>query len=451
MPKLTIQRSAPVESSFRVDAVRGRFDLPHRKSIDRVWTIDLPTETREWQIGLITGPSGAGKSTIARDAFPDFYIHQGFTWPSDAAMVDGFPRGVETEEIFAALSSVGLSSPPDWLKRFSHLSNGQRFRCELARLMCEERDQVIFDEFTAVVDRTVARIGSAALAKALRKRGRPRLIAVTCHGDVTDWLDPDWVYDVGADQFDWRLLRRRPPISLEIHRCRRDAWRLFKDHHYLSAELSKNAICFAALVEGRPAAFTAAKWYPHPAGSGWREHRTVRLPDFQGVGIGNALSECVASLFAASGHEYRSVTGHPGMIAHRMRSPMWHCTRRVGMVSAAIHTGLPRRAKTGEPAKSSYGRATAAFRYVGPAMDPSCAAAMAGLDLDGAAADRLLAAVRVHGPLETSVAAKLARLDHGAAFRLLKKLADAGKLTPRASRSRRMVWLPIQPTPSLSS
>ena len=49
-----------------------------------------------------------------------------------------------------------------------------------------------------------------------------------------------------------------------------------------------------------PAAFTAVLAFPHARRPGWREHRTVCLPDFQGVGIGNAMSELVASLFVAT-------------------------------------------------------------------------------------------------------------------------------------------------------
>src|SRR5262249_57232560 len=56
----------------------------------------------------------------------------------------------------------------------------------------------------------------------------------------------------------------------------------------------------------RPAAFTAVLHAPDPLGGYWREHRTVCLPDFQGVGIGNALSEFVASLFVATGKRYCS-------------------------------------------------------------------------------------------------------------------------------------------------
>ncbi len=116
---------------------------------------------------------------------------------------------------------------------------------------------VVFDEFTSVVDRNVARVVSAAVAKGIRtgQIGR-RLVAVTCHYDVTEWLEPDWVIDMATATFSRRRLRR-PPIELEIFRCRRGAWSMFARHHYLSGRLSSYARCFLALWNGAPVAFCA--------------------------------------------------------------------------------------------------------------------------------------------------------------------------------------------------
>jgi hypothetical protein len=62
--------------------------------------------------------------------------------------------------------------------------------------------RVAFDEFTSVVDRNVARIGSAAVAKAIRAgQIRRRFVAVTCHYDVLEWLEPDWMIDMATREF----------------------------------------------------------------------------------------------------------------------------------------------------------------------------------------------------------------------------------------------------------
>src|SRR5262249_47030182 len=149
-------------------------------------------DEKAWHIGLITGPSGCGKSTIARHLWPD-ETRQRFDWPTDASILDAFPASLSIKEIAALLSSVGFSSPPAWLRPFHVLSTGQQFRVTLARLLAEFPDLAVMDEYTSVVDRTVAQIGSAALARTVRQRGQ-RFVAVTCHEDVIDWLQPDWIY-----------------------------------------------------------------------------------------------------------------------------------------------------------------------------------------------------------------------------------------------------------------
>jgi hypothetical protein len=234
--------------------------------------------------------------------------------------VDGFPAGLEGKDITAALSSVGFSNPPHWLKRYAHLSNGQKFRCELGRLMMVDAEVVVFDEFTSVVDRDAAKVSSAAVAKALRRCGRPKLIALSCYYDIIDWLDPDWLYNVADGTFARRSLRGRPPVELRIHKATPAAWALFRGHHYLTGRLHRAARCWAANWNGVPVAFTSCMPLVGHAGV-WREHRTVVLPDFQGVGIGNALSELLGGYLKSWGIRFTSVTSHPAMIRHRSKGP----------------------------------------------------------------------------------------------------------------------------------
>jgi GNAT superfamily N-acetyltransferase len=212
------------------------------------------------------------------------------------------------------------------------------------------------DEFTSTVDRTVAQIGSHALAKTVRQRGQ-QFIAVTCHEDVEAWLNPDWVYRADANTFTWRSLQRRPAIELHVCRVGREAWRIFKHHHYLSSALAPAATCFAASWKGRMVAFSA--WVNAlTRRRGKREHRTVTLPDYQGVGIGHALSTHLAAMWKALGHRAASTTTHPAFIAARQRSPHWRMTRPPSLARGRSRF---RHATT---------RLTAGFEYIGPSLDP---------------------------------------------------------------------------------
>lgn len=352
---------SPIVESPRVLQLRGLFDLPSERTSRLEWTAQLPLAERPWQIGLICGPSGCGKSTLARHLWPDEYARSTrLDWPTDRAVVDAFPEELSIHEVTALLAAVGLNSPPAWLRPFPVLSTGQQFRATLARLLAAPAGQLlVFDEYTSVVDRTVARIGSAAVARAIRARA-VRFVAVTCHDDVEDWLQPDWVHHPAEERFSWRCLQPRPRIGLDIQRCSARLWRLFAPHHYLSHSLAPSAVCFLARWNRLPVAFSA--WLPF-VGTGppaRREHRTVTLPDFQGVGIGNALSALIASLWRGLGFRALSTTTHPAMITSRLRSPFW-VLRRAPSLASGRDRRLPglRHATT---------RLTAGFEYTGPAL-----------------------------------------------------------------------------------
>jgi GNAT superfamily N-acetyltransferase len=190
---------------------------------------------------------------------------------------------------------------------------------------------------------------------------------VTCHYDVLDWLEPDWVLDMASGRLARGCLRR-PPIPLEIAPIHRSAWLLFRRHHYLSGNLLTTVKCFAAFWGERPVAFSA--WTHRMTRSrrpgDMREHRTVVLPDFQGVGIGNRLSEFCASLWTGLGGRAFSSTSHPSMIHYRSASPLWQRIR-LSMVSPMGPSGLYG-GMTHYPGNSCR-RITAGFQYTGPALD----------------------------------------------------------------------------------
>jgi hypothetical protein len=326
------------------------------------WTVELPLHENDWNIGLIVGPSGCGKSTIARSLFADAMtvddLHT--AWPADRCVLDAFPEVMPIKEIVQLLSSVGFASPPAWLRPYHVLSTGQRFRCDLALLLARSPRLAVMDEYTSVVDRTVAQIGSAALAKTVRQR-RQRFVAVTCHEDVEVWLQPDWTYQPATSTFTWRCLQRRPPIALNVFRCRRAAWTLFRAHHYLSHDLAPGAVCLLAAWHDRPVALSA--WVNHMSRRGGkREHRTVTLPDFQGVGIGMALSTFCASLWKALGHRAVSTTTHPAFAAARLRSAHWRMTRSPSLAGSRVEHKI-------RGFRHAANRLTAGFEYVGPALD----------------------------------------------------------------------------------
>jgi energy-coupling factor transporter ATP-binding protein EcfA2 len=340
--------------------VRGLFDLPQAKTSALDWDVDSPLTQRSWHVGLIVGPSGCGKSTIARALWPHA-AGPVAPWPADASILDGFPETLGVKDVTEILSSVGFASPPAWLRPFHVLSTGQQFRVTLARLIAEALtgahvgQPIVLDEYSSVVDRTVAHVGSAALAKAIRRQ-KLQFVAITCHEDVEAWLNPDWVYRPAEGAFHWRLLQRRPRVELAVFRAKASAWSLFAPHHYLTGALLSSATCFLATWHDEPVAFSA--WVPF-FGTGpprRREHRTVTLPDYQGIGIGNVLSATIAAMWTALGYQATSTTTHPAMIQARLRSLLWRMTR-----APSLATG-------GDVMRHASMRLTAGFAYIGPPL-----------------------------------------------------------------------------------
>ncbi|QDP63899.1 MAG: putative replication origin-binding protein [Prokaryotic dsDNA virus sp.] len=370
MPTIDIVVECEVERTVRLRQVSSMFEMEETTNPSERWSfdIDLP---EEWQIGLIVGPSGSGKTTLAELLFSNDPTDQ-YRWPEKKCLLDGFPttNGTSIKGITQTLTSVGFSSPPSWLKPYNVLSTGEQFRANLARAVHElrERPQTVVDEFTSTVDRTVARIGSAAVSKAVR-RTSGQFVAVTCHNDVEEWLQPDWVIEMPSGTLTHRRLVRRPDIDLDIKRCHHSRWATYRKHHYLSHTMNRAAHCYEATWNGQPVAFMSVLYFPHPVSPGWRGHRIVCLPDYQGIGIGMGLANYVAGIYAATGLPYRTVATHPALIAHRNKSPLWALTRKPS-TPRPLHR--KKRGGYNRLPQSAMNRLTATHQYIGPPNRNGC-------------------------------------------------------------------------------
>jgi len=294
------------------------FDVPHvEESVSIITNNIAPPEN--WNIGLIYGPSGSGKSTLLKT----FGKIPEFMW-DDLAVISNFDY-ITPEKATELFCAVGFGNVPAWLRPFKALSNGEQFRCNVARAMSEESEIILIDEFTSVVDRNVAKSASNALQKYVRNTNK-KVVVASCHADIIEFLQPDWVYN--PTEASTHVLPRgslqRPEISLKVFRSKYEAWELFKHHHYLNADINKGARCFLITWNDNPVAFSAALAHPNAYKKDcWRESRTVVLPDFQGLGIGVKVSDYIGSMVKAGGGTYYSKTIHPAMIAYRLKSEKW--------------------------------------------------------------------------------------------------------------------------------
>lgn len=192
MPSFDIIKKNKIEKTYRVAYIMSAFDVkPEHSNEHFKGNVEIPDK---WNIGVIVGASGTGKSTIAKELFGDILITS-FDY-NKKSVVDDMPRSASMDDISKMFYSVGFGSVPCWLKPYSVLSNGEKMRVDLARALLE-KDVVCFDEFTSVVDRDVAKTACLAINRAVKRKDK-RFIAISCHYDILEWLEPDWVFDTNS-------------------------------------------------------------------------------------------------------------------------------------------------------------------------------------------------------------------------------------------------------------
>lgn len=202
MPHFDIVKKTEPKETFRTSKICADYDVSFEHSNEHfVGDIDIPNK---WNIGIIFGGSGTGKTTIAKEVFGDCYTTEHKY--TQASVVDDMPKA-NMKDIEKMFYAVGFGSVPSWLKPYSVLSNGEKMRVDLARALLEN-NLVCFDEFTSVVDRQVAQTMCIATNKAI-KRTNKQFVAITCHKDVLEWLDADWIFDTNTMKMVFQIAHDR--------------------------------------------------------------------------------------------------------------------------------------------------------------------------------------------------------------------------------------------------
>jgi ABC-type ATPase involved in cell division len=312
-------------NSYRAARVKSLFNAGSGCNFDIEAEFDLP---EKWNIGVVVGPSGSGKTSIGKVIFGENKIcdyTQG--WSADKPIIDDIAPNGDFNEVTGALANVGLGDVPAWLRPFRVLSNGEQFRAGLARLIVEKPKQVVVDEFTSVVDRQIAKIGSKAFAKGWRRANEGgQVVLLTPHYDILDWVQPDWVFDTKTKKFD-RSLRQKPRIQLDIFKTDGSYWKYFKPHYYLDLPMPVAAQYFVGTVDGELACHIAVS--PNFEVGGYRATRLVTMPEWQGAGVGFRFLNWVAQYHlegnGRKGHKYPTYfhTSHPQLCNALRRSPLW--------------------------------------------------------------------------------------------------------------------------------
>lgn len=284
-----------------------------------------------WNIGLIYGASGSGKTTMAKAIFGDDIFKTVIN--EEEPIINQLPESLTYDECAAILSGIGLNSVPCWVRPVKTLSNGQRARAEAALLMCQNNDLVVIDEWTSVVDRTVAKAMSHCLAKFARRYNK-KIILLSCHYDVLEWLVPDWLIDCNEQRFHLRsnenfFFKERDKLKFDIREIGRESWRYFSKYHYLSENLPAGEIYLYGLFhEEKQIGFQCfANYTPRKKGKKVIVHsnRTVIHPDYQGLGLGIKLINESSRLFKIKKPDYRIMAKFSALPVYKamIKQPQW--------------------------------------------------------------------------------------------------------------------------------
>lgn len=364
--RIDVRVESPISDSPRAQQLCGMFDVPRAESSIVSWQGDVDLDEHPWHVGLIVGPSGSGKSTLARTLFGDTAQ---LDW-SALSVVDDFADTLNMDDIAGVCQAVGFNTIPAWLRPYDVLSTGEKFRVDLARRLIELDDPIVVDEFTSVVDRQVAQIGSHAVQKYVRRHDR-RFVAVSCHYDVIEWLQPDWVFEPATMTLEWRSVQPRPQLDVTLARVSFDFWQLFAPFHYLTATLNRTARCFVLFVGDRPAAFAGVLRRPHPKSKNIMGiSRVVTLPDWQGLGLAFVLIDRLGAVYGDVGERVRIYPAHSAFVRALDRSSSWAMTKRPGTFNASPigRTSAMRSTSSDRTASWRQGsRPSAVFEYVGGA------------------------------------------------------------------------------------
>lgn len=169
------------------DAFGVGIDETHKHII--VENLTIP----DFNILYLTGMSGSGKSSLLNEFKKEYdFIEPKFNEESDDPIIDTI--GNDLNEALYLLNLVGLGEAFLYVKPYKILSDGQKYRFKIAKLIESNQKVWCIDEFCSFLDRTTASIVSYNIQKIARKLDR-KVIVATAHNDLQQFLQADYVFD----------------------------------------------------------------------------------------------------------------------------------------------------------------------------------------------------------------------------------------------------------------
>jgi ABC-type Mn2+/Zn2+ transport system ATPase subunit len=303
-------KAEPINNFFCQKAANS-VDLNIEKKITHNLKVSADIET-PFNIGLIIGSSGSGKTTLAKHIFGQDCFKELVN--KDKCIIEQFPEQLTYDERVNFLNGSGLSQVPCWIKPVKTLSNGQQARAEIALQLAQNKDIILIDEFTSVVDRTIAKVMAHTVNKQIRRHNK-KIILLSCHYDIIEWLNPDWIIDCNKQEYIERRnlvqqFERTEKLEFQIKECPSSAWKQFSKYHYLSEKLAGGfTFHYGLFYKNEQIGYINFAEYV-PWGNKKKKrilhfNRVVIHPDYVGFGLGikmiNELSKILSAKYQIMG------------------------------------------------------------------------------------------------------------------------------------------------------
>lgn len=188
LPKTPTANAAVVMDHFGVGFEVGR----------KVIADHLELSIEPGDLVLFNGASGSGKSSLMRAAASQLnsILNIDTLELGTAILVDALPTS--TSESLSLLAACGLGEAQLLLRTPAELSDGQRYRFRLALALSQKPRWIVVDEFTAALDRPLAKVIAFNLQKTAKRLGIGCLLATT-HEDMREDLQPDLLVECRLD------------------------------------------------------------------------------------------------------------------------------------------------------------------------------------------------------------------------------------------------------------
>ena len=192
---INYETAVPEPPTSRVVGVAEAFGLGLDKEEKFVVYNNVELKIEPTDIVYITGDSGSGKSILLKTLEKDIRQNLGLKCinitkiktEQNKPLIETI--GKSLEEALELLSRVGLNDAFLLLRSYEQLSDGQKYRYKIAKMIESQAQFWIMDEFAATLDRDTAKIVAFNLQKLARQMGKA-VLAATTHTDLFEDLNP---------------------------------------------------------------------------------------------------------------------------------------------------------------------------------------------------------------------------------------------------------------------